>query len=291
LTSGGFLVTGGGGQLARAFVQALGEAPVAAPSRAELDVTELAAVREGFRRLEPSVVIHTAALTDTRRCEEDPAEAFRVNAHGTRNVATLAAASGAMLVLISTNEVFDGRKRRAYRETDDASPINVYGRSKEAAEREALTICPNLYIVRTSWLYGDGARNFPRRVLQLARQSCSLRMVTDELATPTSTDSCARGVLGLLQARAGYGIYHLTDGGQASRYDYAEAVLEAAGLQRELVPVRTRDFAPGVPKPARTALDCAKAAAAGVSLPDWLEDLRAFMASDAGRRLREAALA
>jgi dTDP-4-dehydrorhamnose reductase len=290
VNSGRVLVTGGGGQLARAFVEALGGADVFAPAHGELDVTDLAAVRAAFRAQDPAVVIHTAALTDTRRCEEDPTEAFRVNAHGTRNLATLAAASGAVLVLISTNEVFDGRRRRAYREDDDASPVNVYGRSKEAAEREAITICPALYVVRTAWLYGDGPRNFPFRVLQLARQSCRLQMVSDEIATPTSSESCARAVLTLLRARAPYGAYHVTDTGQASRLDYARAVLEEAGLARELVPVRSRDFPTVVRKPARTVLDCSKAISAGASLPPWRDELARFFAGDAGRRLREAAL-
>jgi len=274
------LITGGQGQLGRELQRALlsqSDLPqVLALDLPELDVTDADAVERAFRQAKPDLVIHAAALTDTSLCEEDPALAMRVNAQGSLHVAEACRRADAALVYVSTNEVFDGPPRREpYGESDEPRPINAYGRSKLEGERLVRGTLPRCYVVRTAWLYAEGGNNFPAKILRAAEGRRELSVVTDEVATPTWARDLAQAII-RLAAQPAYGIYHLTNGGYCSRYEWAAEVLRLAGppwADVTLRPITSADYGSGPPKPPFSALRNEAAARLGITLRPWDEAL------------------
>jgi len=269
------LITGGRGQLGRELQAALASHTLLVTDEADLDVTDPAAVGRAVDTFRPEAVIHAAAYTDTRGCEADPALAMFVNADGARNVALACREIGAGLLYVSTNEVFDGAKGEPYLEADEPRAINVYGRSKLAGEEHVRSLLGKAYIVRTSWLYGGG-RDFPAKVLQVG--SGELPMVTDEVSSPTWARDLAKAMARLIELDVPPGVYHLTNGGRCSRFEWAEGVLALAG--RHDIVLRPITLAPyyardpkAVRKPPFSALANTAAAALGVVLRPWTEAL------------------
>jgi len=271
------LITGGRGQLGRELQAAFAAHTVSAPDEPELDVTDAAAVGRELDVFRPELIIHAAAYTDTRGCEADPALAMRVNGDGARNVAQACHRAGAALLYVSTNEVFDGTKGEPYLEGDEPRPINVYGRSKLAGEEHVRSLLQKAYIVRTSWLYGGG-RDFPAKVLQAG--SGELSMVTDEVSSPTWARDLAQAIARLIEQDPHPGIYHLTNGGGCSRFQWAERVLALAG-RRDVVlrPITQAEFNAPYRKPVCSELANTAAAALGVVLRPWSEALGEYFAT------------
>lgn len=278
------MLTGAGGQLGRSLVAALAPAELAPLSHAALDVRDAGAVEAAVAGMRSDVVVHCAALTDTARCEREPQLARAVNGEGALNVARACQRAGARLIAISTNEVFDGRSRQPYRETDATRPLNAYGLSKLDGECLAASACADTLIVRTAWLYGDGEHNFPARVLAMARGQRAVRLVDDEVASPTSCDDLAAAIASLIAAGAAPGVYHLVNAGEASRYDWGRHVLRLAGLDVAVEATTTAALRAsgydGPPKPAYSALANTGAAVLGITLRPWRDALAAW----AGRR-------
>jgi dTDP-4-dehydrorhamnose reductase len=271
------LITGGGGRLGRELQVAFASQTVSAPDEPELDVTDGIAVGQAMEAFRPELVIHAAAYTDTRGCEKDPALAMRVNGDGTRNVALACRRVGATLLYVSTNEVFDGAKDEPYLETDEPRAINAYGSSKLLGEQHIRSLLQKAYIVRTSWLYGGGS-DFPAKVLQV--ESGDLRMVTDEVASPTWARDLAEAIARLVERDAPPGIYHLTNAGHCSRFEWADQVLALAGRQDVVLrPVTHAEYKAPYRKPALSALANRAAAALGVVLRPWPEALAAYFAA------------
>ena len=180
------------------------------------------------------------------------------------------------MLYVSTNEVFDGQKGEAYLESDEPKPINAYGHSKLAGERYAQSILQRFYIVRTAWLYAAGGNNFPSKVLQAAANEGELRFVTDEIASPTWARDLAQAIVGLI-GRPTYGIYHLTNSGCCSRYQWAQRVLELAGRgDVPLRPVVQADYGARYRKPPYSELANGAAAALGIVLRPWQEALQEY---------------
>ena len=273
------LITGGRGQLGRELQQALSAETVLAQDLPELDVTDAAAVGRAVRQFRPHVVVHAAAYTDTAGCEADPELAMRVNGEGTRQVALACRKSWAAMLYVSTNEVFDGRKGEPYLESDEPKPINAYGRSKLAGERHVQSILDRFYIVRSAWLYAAGGNNFPAKVLRAVANEGELRLVTDEVASPTWARDLAQAIAGLI-GRPTYGIYHLTNSGCCSRYQWAERVLELAGRRDvALRPVVQADYGAPYCKPPYSELANRAAAVLGIVLRPWQEALQEYFLS------------
>jgi dTDP-4-dehydrorhamnose reductase len=270
------LITGGRGQLGRELQQALASETVLALSRQELDVTDAAAVGRAIGQFRPQVVIHAAAHTDTAGCEAKPELAMRVNGEGTRQVALACREGGAAMLYVSTNEVFDGQKGEPYLESDEPRPINAYGRSKLAGERHVQSILDRFYIVRTAWLYAAGGNNFPAKVLQAVASEGELRFVTDEVASPTWARDLAQAIVRLI-GQPTYGIYHLTNSGCCSRYQWAQRVLELAGRgDVALRPVVQADYGAPHRKSLYSELANRAAAALGIVLRPWQEALQEY---------------
>jgi dTDP-4-dehydrorhamnose reductase len=275
------LITGANGQLGLALQRALSGHDLLTLDHARLDVTDSVAVHKAIVDARPDVVIHAAAWTDTANCERDPERAMLVNATGARNVAVTSRKAGATMLHVSTNEVFDGEKGAPYDEDDTPQAINAYGRSKLAGEIAVSETLPEHYIVRTSWLYGPGRASFPEKVLQNAREHGRLRLVTDEVASPTLTGDLAAAIGRLIETRE-FGIYHLTNEGECSRQEWAKEVLRVAGVE---VPIEaTTQQAFGLPyrKPAVSALANNSAAKLGITLRPWREALRDHLRAAAG---------
>ena len=273
-------ITGCEGQLGRALFETLTRHTVAGCDLPKTDITDREAITRAIEGFAPDVVIHAAAWTDVDGCARNPEKAYQVNGLGTQNVALACASSEAAMVTISTNEVFDGEASEPYREWDPPHPINPYARSKAAGEWFTRHLLTRFYIVRTAWLYAPGGSNFPHRIIELADELGRLRVVTDEVSNPTFAPDLAAALADLIETGA-YGVYHLTNAGYTSRYDFAREILRIAG--REDVPVERitldafeRDSTP----PKFAPLANTAAAAMGIQLRPWQEALAAFLEGD-----------
>ncbi len=275
------LITGGRGQLGRALRDVLYGHQLFALGRAELDVTDVQDVRRAIDRIRPEIVIHAAAWTDTAGCEANPDRAMMVNGEGSRLVAEACRRTGAALLYISTNEVFDGLSESSYREGDDPNPLNAYARSKLAGERHVRSILERHWIVRTAWLYGPGRVSFPEKIVQAARRQRRLQLVSDEIASPTWTIDLAKAIARLIEQRA-WGVYHLTNGGHCSRLEWGTEILRLAGLTDVHMESTTQEeFGASYLKPAFSALANRRAARLGIALPPWQKALQDHLSPSA----------
>jgi dTDP-4-dehydrorhamnose reductase len=271
------LVTGAAGQLGREVVDVATSAghDVFAASRAELDVTKPEVVRAVVSREQPAVIIHAAAWTAVDACESDREKAMLHNGAATRFVVDAAREVGARVVYISTDYVFDGTKPTPYVETDVPNPQSVYGASKLAGEQAVDTAIDT--VVRVSWLSGFHGANMVKTILRIAGQQDTLTFVDDQIGCPTFADDAAK-MITRLATEARPGIWHVTNQGAVSWYEFTREVLRAAGHDPARVkPVRTRDLVPArpAPRPANSVLDNAALRTAGISL---LDDFRVPLA-------------
>jgi dTDP-4-dehydrorhamnose reductase len=275
------LVTGAGGQLGHdvvAVAEAAGD-DVCGADHTTLDVTDRDAVLGAITTWRPREVVHCAAWTAVDACERDPQRAFTTNAMAVRWIAEACHRVGAHLVHVSTDYVFDGTLDRPYHEWDRPNPQSVYGASKRAGEVEALALGPGATVVRTSWLCGAHGSNVVRTVLQLAgRPESDLAFVDDQRGCPTFTADLAPMLRRLaLDRRAG--LYHVTNQGAVSWYEFAGEILAAAGHDQARVrSIATAALDPprAAPRPANSVLDNAALRAAGLPL---LRDFRAPLAA------------
>lgn len=275
------LVTGARGMLGQDLVPVLSEHghEVCAYSRAELDVTDLASVRVALERDRPDVVIQCAAFTDVDGAETRVEEAFRVNALGTQTVALGCQAHGVPLLYVSTDYVFDGTLARPYRESDAPNPQSVYGQSKLAGEQAVQQLLNQFYIVRTSWLYGRGGKNFVDTMRRLGREKPELAVVADQHGSPTWTVALSHAIAALI-ATGRYGIYHATGQGETTWQGLAQGVLALEGLSTPVKPLTTAELGRPAPRPARSVLENLNLRLAGVPpLPSWEESLAAYLSS------------
>ncbi|MBL8058334.1 MAG: dTDP-4-dehydrorhamnose reductase [Anaerolineales bacterium] len=269
------LITGHKGQLGRAlharWPSAVG---VDLP---EVDITEAGAIDAIVAEHHPDLIMHCAAMTDVDGAARDPQAAYRANGLGTQNVALAAARAGAALAYVSTNEVFDGTKGAPYVEFDTPNPLNPYAASKRAGEWFAANLTRQFYILRTSWLTGRGGRNFVHRIQQLADERGQLSVVTDEVASPTFVEDLADAIVQVVSTGR-YGIYHLTNAGYCSRYDYARQILELSGRGHVPVqPITLADYPRPSTPPKFSPLANFAAAALGITLRPWQAALAEFL--------------
>ena len=291
-----WLVTGAAGMLGRdltALLAARGE-EITALTRADLDITDLAAVAKAVDAAKPDVVVNCAAWTAVDAAEEHEARALAINGHGAANLAAACAAAGALLVHPSTDYVFDGQARSPYPEDAPTAPAGAYGRTKLAGEQAVRAALPGAsYIVRTAWLYGAHGKNFVKTMLRLAAGGTSPGVVADQHGQPTWTADVAAQVVALIERSAPPGVYHATSSGQTSWFGFAEEIFQRyhasvrAGQdqgqdlgrepERSLAsprPISTADYPTPARRPAYSVLGHDAWPAAGIApIGDWKEAL------------------
>ncbi|MBC8141536.1 MAG: dTDP-4-dehydrorhamnose reductase [Armatimonadetes bacterium] len=253
------------------------------PGFVTLDISDTAATLAAVREIAPDAIAHCAAWTDVDGAERDPESAYRVNALGSWNLAHAAHDTGAWLLGVSTDFVFDGTKQTPYHEFDPVHPLGAYGASKQAGERLIRETLPaRSMIVRTSWLFGKHGKSFPQTIARLAAKLPEVPVVSDQIGTPTHTLDLAHVIADLLESPLP-GTYHASGAGQCSWHEFAQAIVEAHGLSTPVVPITAREYADrfGSPtvRPAYSVLDNLALRLRGMdTLPHWRDALKAFLA-------------
>lgn len=242
------LITGAKGMLGQDMVAEFQKRDyeVHAADHKALDITDIQAVRAAITALRPDIVVNCAAYTNVDKAESEPEIAMRVNGLGPRNLALACEATGAVLLHISTDYVFDGEKEGPYEIWDTPNPINVYGKSKLWGENYVRSLMHRYFIVRTSWLFGKGGRNFVTTMLELAKRGEPIRVVNDQRGCPTYTVDLARACVDLVESGC-FGIYHVTNQGATTWYEFAREIFRCAGIQIDLEAITSDQF----PRPAK----------------------------------------
>ena len=279
------LITGAAGQVGRALSDSVpANVRVIRCAHGELDLTDERAVLEALRRDSPDVVVNAAAYTAVDRAEKEPQLAQAVNADGPRRLALAARETGARLIHISTDYVFDGVSSTPFRTDAPTNPLSVYGLTKRAGEVAVLSTLPEHSVVlRTSWVYAAQGSNFLRTMLRVMRANGSVRVVQDQVGSPTSARSVAQIIWKIVETPEVRGIHHWTDAGVASWYDFAVAIAEEAaplGLVPADVtvsPIATEEYPTPARRPAYSVLDKRSLASLGVAPVHWRKRLRSVL--------------
>ena len=267
------LVTGANGQLGQELAEILPERgyEVVALSRGELDVVDHGAVDRAVENHSPKLVVNAAAYTDVDGCETETETAYAVNALGPRNLALSCERRGCELLHVSTNYVFDGRAGRPYEPFDPPNPISAYGRTKLAGEEYVRNLSSRWYVVRSAGVYGRG-HNFVRTMLRVAKERDTLKVKDDEFISPTYARDLAEGIAEVIEAGL-YGLYHLTNSGTCSWYEFSCEIFSLSGVEVEVVPIPASEYPLPAPRPANGVLS----ALGSPSLRHWREALADYL--------------
>ena len=291
------LITGACGMLGRDLVEALSKEhgvtgldikgfrfPVYGLRFIVCDITDREETIKAICGARPEVVIHTAAYTDVDGCEKNPDLAYRVNGTGTQNVALASKESKAVMIYISTDFVFDGEKRRPYLESDRPNPLSIYGKSKLEGERHTSLLLDRYFIIRTSWLFGRHGRNFVDTILKLAGEKKELKVVNDQIGSPTYTKDLAQAISKLIPNSqlliTNYGIYHISNSGSCSWYEFAREIIHASHIPHppSLKPISSEELNRPAKRPKFSVLDNVRyIKTVGKSLRPWQEALKEYI--------------
>ncbi|MDO5131390.1 MAG: dTDP-4-dehydrorhamnose reductase [Eubacteriales bacterium] len=274
--------TGVGTDLSPVYAGVQDGTPVLSMPYFALDITDREAVLEALERERPDAVVHCAAWTavDAAEEEENRGRVFAINAGGTRNIADACRRTGAKMLYLSTDYVFDGRGGEPWKpDCRDYRPLNVYGQSKLDGERAVTDALDRFFIVRIAWVFGVNGNNFIKTMLKIGKTHDTVRVVSDQIGTPTYTADLARLLVDMIRTEK-YGFYHATnEGGFISWHDFACEIFRQAGYPTKVIPVTTQEY--GLSKAARpfnSRLDKSKLAAGGFTpLPDWKDALRRYL--------------
>ena len=250
------IVTGANGQLGRAINQQYAgssEYELINTDVGELDITNIDCVMEFVRDIQPYAIVNCAAYTAVEACETEEDLAFRINAIGPRNLSIAASETGAKLIHVSTDYVFDGNGTRPYRETDPTGPQGAYGRTKLAGENFVKEFSERHFIVRTAWLYGDG-KNFVKTMLRLSETNDKVRVVGDQVGSPTSAAELAKAIAYLLPTE-NYGLFHGTCEGDCSWAQFTEEIFRLAGRKTVVEAITSEEYGAAVKRPAYSILE------------------------------------
>jgi dTDP-4-dehydrorhamnose reductase len=279
------LITGGKGQLGRALCDLIDakQLPfqVVAVDADELDITDQEAVNRFVASVNPSFVVNCAAYTAVDKAEEEPERAMAINGTAVGYLARAATTCGARLIHISTDYVFDGTGHKPYRTDHPAHPTSVYGQTKLEGEIAAMYHAPDAIVIRTSWLYYQGGKNFVNTIVQKAALGQPLKVVADQIGSPTYAGDLAKAIVRILQepspARSPR-LYHYANSGTASWYDFASAIVDLLGLSCPIEPIATTALNLPAPRPHYSVLDCSDLAHEyGITIPWWHSSLTEYL--------------
>ena len=274
------LITGSNGQLGKALNQQLKDNKnfqVINTDVDELDITKFSEVNEIVKKINPNIIINCAAHTAVDICEKQKDKAYRINAVGPKNLSVTAKEIGAVIVQVSTDYVFDGKKIGKYTESDRANPQSVYGQTKWEGEEFVRKTNEKHFIVRTAWLYGDG-KNFVRTMLQLAENSAEIRVVEDQVGTPTSAKEVAKVIMKLVETE-NYGTYHATCEGQCSWADFSEEIFRLSRKDIHVKRITSEEYKTAAKRTQNSVLDNKNLREKiGYSMQGWEDALEEFIA-------------
>jgi len=274
------LVTGSNGQLGNELQRLAPEFPgfkFLFTDVGELDITDEMAVDSMISEKNPEAIINCAAYTAVDKAEKEEELAYRINAKAPGNLAKAAARHNLFLIHISTDYVFGGTGYRPYAEDDKKDPVSVYAKSKLAGEAEVLTHAKTALILRTSWLYSEFGHNFVKTIIKYGKERGALKVVYDQIGSPTYAHDLAQAIITILQNCAkpkGVNVYHYANEGVASWYDFAEAILEITGIPCKLTPIETHEYPLPAARPFYSVLKKEKIKQAfNLEIPYWRESL------------------
>lgn len=274
------LVTGASGQLGTDVVSELKKRgyTVIAADIAEMDITDEKSVTDFIESARPDVVVHCAAYTAVDAAESDEAKCEAINVNGTENIAKASVGVGAKLIYISTDYVYDGKGDKPHTEDEQTNPLSVYGRTKLGGELAVKKYTDKYFIVRTSWVFGKHGKNFVKTMLTLAETHDKLTVVCDQIGSPTYTPDLARLLADMCESDA-YGVYHATNEGYCSWYEFAKEIFSLAGKNTEVEQIATKDYKCAAVRPLNSRLSKDKLSANGFErLPDWRDALERYLA-------------
>jgi dTDP-4-dehydrorhamnose reductase len=270
------LIIGSNGLLGSDLVEDwTGDRIIPATSR-DADIRDLAQLRSLAAGHHPDWIILAAGYTDVDGSERDPEVAFAVNRDGTRNVAIVAQEIGAKLCYLSTDYVFDGTSKRPYEPEDPVRPLNVYGASKAGGEKAVQDVGGHWLIARTSWLFGAARVSFPEKILQAADSKPELKVVADQLGSPTFTRDLAGALRGVIRANA-QGILNITNSGACSWFEFAKETLQQAGRHTPISPITSEEAARPARRPAYSVLSPMALASHGIAMRSWQSALEDYL--------------
>jgi dTDP-4-dehydrorhamnose reductase len=281
------LITGAEGMLGSAVLGQAAERFSSIPTTfQDLDITDSAKIGQRFKEEGPQIVVHTAAYTDVDGCEKNPEVAYRVNVEGARNIAQACRETGAALIFISSDYVFDGEKRIPYTEQDPANPLGVYGKNKLEAEAIVRRLLTEHLIIRSSFLFGKGKKGFVEKILEQARRNKTIKVVGDKYGSPTYVNDLAGAILSLcdllVQGKFAFSdnnIINITNSGFCSWLEYAQKAVEFSGIKGiTILPARLADFPFVAKRPVFSVLDNSKfKGITGKTLRPWQEALKEYL--------------
>ncbi|MBZ5704159.1 MAG: dTDP-4-dehydrorhamnose reductase [Acidobacteriia bacterium] len=270
-------IFGATGLLGKALMRAWDGDEVVGLGSKDADIRDSQRMMDVAQRTRPDWIVLAAAYTDVDGCEANRDLAFEVNCRGAINVAQAAHESGARLLFVSTDYVFDGNKAGAYEIDDLRSPVNVYGKSKADAEVALLRLLPECCIVRTSWLFGPGGKCFPETILKLAAGRKEIDVVDDQRGCPTYAPDLARAIAELCRRNAA-GIVHATNRGVCTWFEFAREIVAESGLQTVVRATTSDKFVRPARRPKNSVLSAASLAAYGIEMPSWQHGLHRYLA-------------
>lgn len=247
------VIFGANGMLGTDLVKTFKYHDVYAFSKVQADITNEKAVFDEINKINPSIVINSAAYTDVDGCEKSKRHAFNVNGKGVKIIAEVCKRSNTPLLHISTDYVFDGKKK-SYKENDKANPINIYGKSKALGEEYLTETLERYYLIRTSWLFGRHGKNFVDTILRIANEKKELEVVNDQFGRPTYTKDLAKKIKEIVEAKKPFGIYHITNSGTCTWFQFAKKIIKFAKLDNKVKPITSKDLQKPAKRPKYSVL-------------------------------------
>lgn len=273
------LITGGHGQLGTELRHLLDEKKLeyVSTDADQLDITDKETTYNFITNMKPEIIYHCAAYTAVDKAEDEGKELDeKINVEGTRNVAEAAKAAGSTLIYISTDYVFDGKKKDGMYQVDDTTnPLSEYGRTKLLGEKAVQETMDNYYIIRTSWVFGIYGHNFIYTMQNLAKTHDRLTVVNDQFGRPTWTRTLAEFMTFVIEEKAPFGVYHLSNENSCSWYEFAKEILKDTNV--EVAPVTSEEYPQKATRPQYSIMDLSKAKALGFEIPTWQEALASFL--------------
>ncbi len=276
------LITGAKGMLAKAVINKLkDENQLICTDSQELDITDKNMVMEYVEKEKPEYIINCAAYTAVDKAEEEEELAEKVNSEGPKNLAIAADKYNCILVHISTDYVFNGDLdiNKTYKENDKTMPVTVYGKTKKQGEDNIIQNSSKYYILRTAWLYGEG-NNFVRTMLKLSKEKEELNVVNDQHGSPTYTEDLASIIKQIIDKKIPYGIYHTTNIGYTTWFDFTKKIFELSNISCKVNPVTSEEFVRPAKRPKNSKLSKDKILEEGITIPDWEDGLKRYLIAE-----------